>query len=177
MKKSIIFTMLAFSLIFSSCRKEVQDQSSQIVTQENQDLKAQARMNFTVHLSGDNEVPPNLSQATGEGIFQLRNNETELHYKLIVANIENVMMSHIHVAPAGSNGPVVAWLYPSAPPPVMIEGRFDGVLAEGVITSANLVGPLAGHPLSDLVDLLRSGGAYTNVHTMQYPGGEIRGQF
>ena len=42
-------------------------------------------------------------------------------------------MAHIHLAPAGQNDPVVAWLYPSAPPPVPIPGCSDGVLAAGVI--------------------------------------------
>lgn len=33
----------------------------------------------------------------------------------------------------------------------LISGRFDGVLAHGMITAANLVGPLAGQPLGVLV--------------------------
>jgi hypothetical protein len=99
-----------------------------------------------------------------------------LSYKLIVANIENVLQAHIHVAPAGENGPVVAFLYPSGPPPVLIPGRSDGVLASGTITAANLVGPLAGESLDVLVDEIREGNTYVNVHTTQFPGGEIRGQ-
>ena len=65
-------------------------------------------------------------------------------------------------------------------------GRIDGVIATGTITAANLTGPLADHPLADLVALMRSGGAYTNVHTNDgdavlnegpgdFPGGEVRG--
>jgi hypothetical protein len=50
------------------------------------------------------------------------------------------------------------------------------MLADGTITAANLVGALAGQPLSALVEALSSGGAYVNVHTQQNPGGEIRGQ-
>ena len=63
-------------------------------------------------------------------------------------------------------------------------GRFDGVLATGTITAADLVAPLAGHPLSDLVAAIQSGHAYVNVHTNDgvaptntgpgdFPGGEI----
>jgi hypothetical protein len=130
--------------------------------------------NFRTHLSSDEEVPTNDSQATGQAIFQLRGDA--LYYKVIVANIENVTMAHIHVAPAGVNGPVVAWLYPDGPPPQLIPGRFNGILGEGVITDADLVGPLAGMTLDDLVNAIRDGNTYVNVHTSQYPGGEIRGQ-
>jgi hypothetical protein len=52
----------------------------------------------------------------------------------------------------------------------------DGVLARGTITEADLVGPLAGQPLSALVEAIRSGNAYVNVHTVDHPAGEIRGQ-
>jgi hypothetical protein len=87
-----------------------------------------------------------------------------------------VLMAHIHIGPAGVNGPVVVWLYPEGPPPQLIEGRFDGILAEGVITEADLVGMLAGMTMDDLVAEMLAGNTYVNVHTTQFPGGEIRGQ-
>ena len=58
----------------------------------------------------------------------------------------------------------------------MIEGRTDGILAQGTITEDDLIGSLAGSSLSDLIELMASGGAYVNVHTTQNRGGEIRGQ-
>ncbi|WP_203337740.1 CHRD domain-containing protein [Nocardioides limicola] len=131
---------------------------------------------YTAHLSGGEEVAPVDTRATGQTTFRLNADGTELSYRLIVANIENVTQAHIHLAPAGVNGPVVAWLYPASSPAQPIPGRSNGVLATGVITSANLVGPLAGHDLSDLIEHLEAGNAYVNVHTSQYPGGEIRGQ-
>jgi hypothetical protein len=109
-------------------------------------------------------------------MFQLSGDGTTLSYKLIVANIENVLQSHIHLAPAGSNGGIVVWLYPSAPPAQLIPGRSQGVLAEGEITSANFVNALAGQSMDVLLGHLRSGNAYVNVHTTQFPPGEIRGQ-
>ena len=140
--------------------------------------------NFVAVLSGAAEVPVNESLGRGVAIFQLSDDGTALHYRLIASNIENVVASHIHVAPPGVNGPVVAFLYGNAPP---AGGRTDGVLAEGTITAANLVGPLVGQPMSALVDALRAGNTYTNVHTNDgvappntgpgdFPGGEIRGQ-
>jgi len=132
--------------------------------------------NFRAHLSGDEEVPPVATRAQGQAIFQLSSDGTLLLYKLIVANIENVLMSHIHLAPEGQNGGVVVWLYPSAPPPALIEGRTQGVLAAGVIRASDLVGALAGQTVQDLVEQIETGNAYVNVHTSQYPGGEVRGQ-
>jgi hypothetical protein len=139
-------------------------------------VSARQERNFTAHLSGGEEVPPNDSRATGQAIFRVVDGGAAIEYRLIVANIENVTMAHIHLAPAGQNGGVVVWLYPSAPPAQLIPGRFNGVLATGTITEANLVGALAGQPLSALIDYLASEGAYVNVHTSQFPPGEIRGQ-
>lgn len=131
---------------------------------------------FRTHMTGAEEVPANDSAGQGQAIFQLSRDGMSLSYKIITANIENVTMAHIHLAPAGSNGGVVAWLYPSGPPPQLVPGRSDGVLAQGTITAANLVGALAGQPLSALIDAMESGRTYVNVHTSQFPGGEIRGQ-
>ncbi len=136
----------------------------------------QAGSNFIVHLSGKDEVPPTDSRAQGETTLQLSDDGMTLSYKLIVANITNVTMAHIHIGAAGMTGPIVVWLYPSVPPPILILGKSSGVLSEGTITAANLVGPLAGQPLSALLDKMKSGEAYVNVHTSGFPAGEIRGQ-
>lgn len=132
--------------------------------------------NFTAHLSGTEEVPPADTRAQGQAIFRLSADGMSLHYQLNVANIENITQAHIHLAPQGVNGPVVVWLYPAAPPAILIPGRSQGVLAAGVITEANLVGLLAGQTLGDLTDAMLAGEAYVNVHTSQFPPGEIRGQ-
>lgn len=132
--------------------------------------------NFVAPLSGAQEVPPADTNARGLAKFQLSKDGTELSYKLIVANIENVTMAHIHLAPAGQNGPVVAWLYPDSPPPQLIPGRTNGILATGTITGDDLVGPLAGESLNVLLDEMRDGNTYVNVHTNRFPGGEVRGQ-
>lgn len=137
---------------------------------------ADSGRNFGAHLRGGSKVPANDSQAQGQAIFQLSADGTELRYKLIAANIENILQARIHLAPAGANGGVVAWLYPSGPPAQLIPGRFSGVLAEGTITDADLVGALAGDTLADLLDEFEGGNAYVNVHTSQFPPGEIRGQ-
>jgi hypothetical protein len=137
---------------------------------------AEVPHNLGTHLSGDEEVPVRDTSAQGQAIFQVNPEGTSISYRLVVANIENVTQAHIHLAPAGSNGGIVAWLYPAAPPSQLIPGRSQGTLGEGEITAASLVGTLAGKPLSDLVDAMQNGGAYVNVHTVQFPPGEIRGQ-
>jgi hypothetical protein len=132
--------------------------------------------NFRTHLKGENEVPAADTDAQGQATFQVSRDGESINYKLIVANIENVRMAHIHLAPAGENGGVVVWLYPDAPPPQLIEGRFQGILAEGIFTADDFVGQLEGATLEDLIEVIKAGNAYVNVHTDQFPGGEIRGQ-
>lgn len=155
------------------------DPSANVLQTEDSNLSAAKhnQRNFRTHLKGENEVPnPVETNAQGQATFKLSQDGESIHYKLIVANIENVMMAHIHNAPAGENGGVVVWLYPSSPPPQLIEGRFQGVLAEGTITADDLVGSLAGQSLEDLLDEMKAGNTYVNVHTPQNPGGEVRGQ-
>jgi hypothetical protein len=132
--------------------------------------------NFGTHPTGAEEVPPRDTQAQGQAIFTLNEDGTELSYKLIVANIDDVTQAHIHRAPAGVNGGIVVWLYPPAPPLQLIPGRSQGTLGEGVITDAEVIGSLAADGLEGLLDETRAGNAYVNVHTLEFPGGEIRGQ-
>ena len=138
--------------------------------------QAHLQRNFRTHLTGAEEVPAVDTRAQGQATFKLNKEGNAIEYKLIVANIENVLMAHIHNAPAGDNGGVVVWLYPAAPPPQLIEGSFNGVLAEGTITEDDFVGTLAGQSMDDLLELMRSGNTYVNVHTTQNPAGEVRGQ-
>lgn len=130
---------------------------------------------FGTHMTGAEETPARPSRAQGQLNLRLLEDGT-LAYKLLVASIEDVTQAHIHLAPPGSPGPVVAWLYPSAPPAQLIPGRSDGVMAEGVIANANVVGPLAGQGVAGLIATIQAGSAYANVHTAAYPPGEIRGQ-
>ena len=149
---------------------------------------------WSTHLAGQFELPVAVdTKAQGQATFKLSDDGMVLHYKLNVANIQNVFMAHIHAGPATSTGPIVVWLYPSTPFPALPQppasyrpGRTNGTLAEGEIRAANLVGPLAGKSLTDLVALMNSGGAYVNAHTSDFQGanntgpgdmasGEIRG--
>ena len=140
--------------------------------------------NWSDHLSGGQEVPANASQGQGQATFRLSDDGLALEYKLIASNVDNVIVSHIHLGAEGVNGPVVVFLYGPVAPGA---GRQTGVLATGTITAANLVGPLAGQPLSALVEAMKADGAYVNLHTNDgvaptgtgpgdLPGGELRAQ-
>jgi hypothetical protein len=188
MKKGAI--LLVFSLLLIGCKENIQspEHADKSALQKNS-------FNYSVHLSGGNEVPPVETPAQGQAIFRLNRQGTELYYKLIVANLSNIVQAHIHLGAPGQNGGVVAWLFPSGPfppnpvPPVhWIEGRFSGVLAEGILTDADLVGALAGMTLADLIEHFDNHNAYVNVHTNDFvdpantgpgdfPGGEVRGNF
>ena len=133
---------------------------------------------FVSPLNSDEEVPPNGSNAAGFASFKISADETSITYRLIVANINDVTQSHIHCGPPGVNGPVVVFLFGFDPVGV----TENGILAEGTITNADVIprdasaacpGGVAN--LADVIAKIRAGEAYTNVHTIALPGGEIRG--
>jgi len=137
---------------------------------------AQQPTNFFAIMTGDEEVPRTTTPAFGTAGFSIEAGGNTIRYYVTVVNIPNVMMAHIHIGPPGQNGPIVLWLYPAAPPPRPIPGVTSADIGEGVGTRANLMGPLAGQPMSALIAAIAAGNAYVNVHTTANPGGLIRGQ-
>ena len=149
---SLVFASLASMAILT---QQQQQPPSTIAAYAQQQSQA-----FTAKLSGKDEVPPVNTQATGTTQFQLSSDGKEISYDLTTTNLNGFTMAHVHQGKAGENGPPVAALQ----------------MGKGKITSSDLQGPLAGKQISDLVDLMKNGGAYANVHTQQNPNGEIRGQ-
>ncbi|HEY6157926.1 MAG TPA: CHRD domain-containing protein [Gemmatimonadales bacterium] len=195
MSKSIAVVLL--SGLLAACAADAPDPTAAIVvpvySRSANGSESSNGGNFGTPLAAAEEVMPagvvNQSRARGNARFRLNAAGDTLAYRLIVANIENVFQAHIHRAAAGVNGPIVVWLYPStAPVPGEPgQGRIDGVIARGTITAGNLVGPLAGSSLAALLDEIKNGNAYVNVHTNDgvaptntgpgdFPGGEMRGQ-
>ncbi|MBN1805874.1 MAG: PQQ-dependent sugar dehydrogenase [Sedimentisphaerales bacterium] len=119
------------------------------------------------------------SAATGRALLKLNSTGDLISYQLRVEGIENVTMAHIHLAEEpGGDGPPAVWLYPSAPsapPAELIAGPFSGLLGQGLFSDTQLLGPLEGKTLNDLLIAIRQNRAYVNVHTQQHPAGEIRG--
>lgn len=152
------------------------DMMNQIAA-ENQGVASMHKTTFTAHLSSDNELPLGTVESGGQGqaIFKLSEDGMSLEYKLIVANIKNVLQAHIHCGSATENGSVIVFLFGLVPGGVTV----NGVLAEGTITEASLR-PGTSCPdldtFAELLERLRNGTAYVNVHTTFRPAGEIRGQ-
>lgn len=120
-------------------------------------------------LSGANEVPARTS--AGSGQFSAVVNGTSLVYTLRVSDLTNVTLAHIHTGVAGVNGGVIVDLFLG--PPIATTGS-NLILASGTITQAEI--KTAGVTFQQLLDGLRIGGFYINVHTQTFPGGELRGQ-
>ncbi len=144
---------------------------------------ASAGENFVAPLSGDQEVPARDTPATGVAKFKLREDGTVLLFKVNVENINNAFAAHIHCGAVGVNGPVGVTLFMGPP----ASGAFDGTLAEGTITAPDPGNACGWTDLAAVLDALRSGNTYVNVHTNDgvdpantgpgdFPGGEIRGQ-
>jgi len=127
---------------------------------------------FRCHLA----LPGSETSPAADASFQMSESGKEICYTLRVRNLNNITMAHLHIGrKEGITTPVV-WLYPSSPPPKLIPGPFDGVLAEGTITAKAFVGPLRGQPLSALIKEMEAGNTYVNIHTKEHPEGSICGQ-
>ena len=133
-----------------------------------------AQQIFTANLSGSNEVPPVITVASGIATFQLLpvGHQLVMNYQLSLKNITGATAALIHNGKQDENGPVVASLFNTSEP----TGPINGLLTAGTLTSSELIGPLTGKAISNLVIIIRGGGAYVNVHTTQNQNGEIRGQ-
>jgi hypothetical protein len=110
---------------------------------------------FTASLSGANEVPPVATTATGFATI-IVDTDAGLVFPLH-AEFSGLSSSqtgaHIHTGAAGVNGPVV-FASPLGSP-------IDTMVPFDIAMYANLAG----------------GAHYYNVHTQNFPAGEIRGQF
>lgn len=138
---------------------------------------------FSARLTGDNEVPPVNTDATGRIRLIVNSAQDAVDYQISLSNLNGIVTgAHIHSGGSGTNGPIVANLN--------VHGAFASASAGGggggsattststggTVTSADLKGPLAGKQISGLIKLIEDGKAYVNVHTDQNPDGEIRGQ-
>jgi hypothetical protein len=142
---------------------------------------------FQARLTGAQEVPATDSEAKGKISLQVRRNRSDLRYTLSVNNGTDLTQAHLHCGSADVRGPIVL---PLLGP---ISGNWNGNLEiTATLTEANIVPEstqlenedttcssvidMSITSLEDLIQAMRAGLIYVNVHTAQNPGGEIRGQ-
>ncbi len=133
-------------------------------------VQHEGKQKYTAQLSGDQQVPPIQTSASGMAWFKPM--QDNVWFKINVTDIQGVTMAHIHSGKQGENGPPVVPLYKSDTP----SQQMSGILAKGNITADTFQGPMAGKQLSDLITAMQNGETYVNIHTQQNPNGEIRGQ-
>jgi hypothetical protein len=137
---------------------------------------------FVGNLSGSQEVPPNASPGTGTATIVLNGNLMSVHV-IFEALLGVTTAAHIHCcAPAGVNAGVATPLptFPGFPAGVTSGSYmqvFDLALASSY--SAPFLTANGGDALQArdaLVTAMHAGETYFNLHTAQFPGGELRGQ-
>lgn len=137
-------------------------------------------LGFQANLTGAQEVPPVATISTGSADVTFDAGLTTAMVNLTVFDGIGVTQAHMHCAAAGANGPVVAFLFGFVPAGVDV----DGLLAQLVLTDADIIpqnppAPTCGMVITDVASLqaaMMAGKIYANVHTLFFPGGEIRGQ-
>lgn len=129
-------------------------------------------LQFFATLRGSEEVPPVQTNATGDTVFTVSADQMTMQYRLTINNIANTTEAHIHLGRRGENGPIVVFLFGPVDPGITVS---QGVVQD-TVSRNNLIGPLAGQPFSALLNQMQAGNTYVNVHTVQNPAGEIRGQ-
>jgi hypothetical protein len=132
------------------------------------------QQNFIAQLKSEMVVPPVTSNATGVAYFQLDMEDNKIDYSFIVMDLDNAKAAHIHIGKEGEkNDTVIVTLYKPFKAPRHL-GRILSV--DDNITSDILEGPLAGKQLSVLVNFMNNRTAYVDIHSQEYPNGELRGQ-
>ena len=126
----------------------------------------------TATLDGNQEVPPVVTDTTGEAIFLINEAMDKINYQLFVFDGFAITQSHFHVAQEGFNGPVTAFLFGFVPEGVNV----DGLLEEGMLTDGDIIPTGPVNNLLTLIAEMNSGGIYVNVHSVNHPPGEVRGQ-
>lgn len=132
---------------------------------------------FSASLSGANEVPP--INTAGTGNFEMAIQQGTITFSLTFSDLSSSLtVAHLHFAPSKVAGGVMIFLCGGggqAACPAATSGSITGT-----ITAANVTGPgsqgIAAGDLDSALEAVREDLAYANMHTTNFPGGEIRGQ-
>jgi hypothetical protein len=142
---------------------------------------------FKADMDGAQCLPePIKTPATGTVELRISADGKMIEYKVSVSKLLNPSQVDLHFGGPTQNGAAVVKLWPTGSATAK-RGEFDGVLAEGSFDAGDFLGAMAGSPMADLVEEIRAGNAYVNVHSYDgvdppysgpgdYRVGEIRGQ-
>lgn len=141
--------------------------------------------NHTATLSGPNEAPPNSSPGTGTATLLINENFNEMRLRVDFSSLTYpTTAAHIHCCTLEPGTAMVATQVPTFVgfPLNVTSGSFDmmfDLLSESTYNPAFITdaGGTVELAATELIDGIRAGEAYLNIHTTLYPGGEIRGFF
>jgi hypothetical protein len=138
--------------------------------------------NFREQLSGYEETPLALS-TPGQAKFETRLDKTAISYRLSYRDLEApVTQAHIHFGAEGQSGGISVFLCTNLgnEPVGTQECPAQPATVTGTIVPDDVIGPAAQGidpgEFDELVDAIRAGATYANVHTEKYEAGEIRAQ-
>ena len=129
------------------------------------------------------EVPAVSGFASARFSATLSEDGSSISYTVSYANLQgNITQSHIHIGQRGVNGGIVLFLCSNlgnGPAGTQTCPASPGTIS-GTLTAANIV-PAKGQGIEagdfhEIVRAIKAGVAYANIHTDQFPGGELRGQ-
>ena len=132
---------------------------------------------LTGKLTGFQQSPSILSNGTGT--FTATLGASSLTFTLKYSNLSGPAIgAHIHFAQRGVNGAIFVFFCGGGGKPAC-PATASGTVT-GTIVAADVIGPTGqGFTVGDLAAVekaIRAGLAYANMHTAQFPTGEIRGQ-
>jgi hypothetical protein len=142
-----------------------------------------ATITYTTSLSGANEAPPNASPGTGTATVIVDTVANQMSVDVSFAGLlGTVAAAHIHCCVAAPGTAGVATQVPTFPgfPAGVTAGSYSQTFDMTLSGSYNpaFVTNYGGTPASAWATLLASfaaGTTYLNIHTTQFPAGEIRG--
>lgn len=125
---------------------------------------------------------PGSVSTTASGTFVAKLDGDALSYTLTYGGLSGpALFAHIHFGNRVQNGGVIVFLCGGGPQSIPCPaGTTSEATVTGTVTAADVIGPagqgIAPGEFQELVDALRAGVAYANVHSPTWPSGEIRGQ-
>jgi hypothetical protein len=135
---------------------------------------------FSAKLIGHNEIPAVHTKAVGRVTIKIADDQKSLTYELTYDGLNSApLFSHVHFGQPFANGGVSFFLCGGGGKPACPASATTTPVT-GTVVPADVAGlGTQGMPAGDLgaiIQEMRAGFAYANLHTQTSPGGEIRGQ-